>query len=113
MPIEDISARRTSTRWAREKGKLSSVYSEYTCQRLTSISFRLLPQQLRYLLRPGILDVLRHALQHPGVIRLALPEPNLKFGRRVTRVCGQTNVRGLDAVLVDVDVQILGRKQER
>lgn len=73
----------------------------------TSISFRLLPEQLGDLLGPGVLDVLRHALQHPGVVRLAFPKPYFELGGRVAGVRGQSYIRGLDAVLVNVDVQIL------
>jgi len=58
----------------------------------TSVSFRLLPEQLGDLLGPGIFNILRHALQHPRVIRFSFPEPNLELGGRIARVRCEANI---------------------
>jgi len=90
--MEDISARRTSA-----KGKVFVTNINFYTQisvlaPQTSVSFRLLPEQLGDLLGPGIFNILRHALQHPRVIWLSFPEPNLELGGRIARVRCEANI---------------------
>jgi len=92
MPIEDISARRTSAE-VKVFVMNVNVYTKISSSATqTSVSFRLLPEQLGDLLGPGIFNILRHALQHPRVIWLSLPEPNLELGGRIARVRCEANI---------------------
>lgn len=77
---------------------------------LTSVSKRLFPQKITEFLGPGLLDILARALQRVRVAGFPLAEPDLELGRRVRDDSGQADVRRLDAVFVDVDIEILKRR---
>jgi hypothetical protein len=57
-----------------------------------------------------MLDFLVHALQRPRVAGLSLPKPELKFRWRVLDIGSQSDVGRLDAVLVDVNVEVLNER---
>jgi hypothetical protein len=78
----------------------------------TSVSERLFPQKIAELLGPGFLDVLAGALQRVSVAGFSLAEPDFKFRGRVGNDGRQSYIRRFDAVLVDVDVEILRGRWE-
>lgn len=88
IPIDDISAMRTSICETRVtvSGERKLFAQQWSL--ITSVPFRLLPQKLWDFFCPGVFDVFVHALQSPRVAWFTLPEPNLKL-------CGGiANVRG-------------------
>lgn len=109
IPIDDISSSRISA----QKGELAGETPLIILLRhktLTSIFSGLHPQETGKLLRPRVLYILRHTLKCPRVIALSFPEPDLELCRRVAHMGRQTYVGRLNAVLVNVEVQILRKR---
>lgn len=85
------------------------LFSGQVCHRwrITSVSKRLFPQKIAKFLGPGLLDILARALERVRVARFPLAEPDLEFRGRIRDNGGQTDVRRLNAMFVDVNVKIL------
>jgi len=74
---------------------------------ITSIPECLLPEDAAKIFHPSLLDIRMGGFHHNCLIRLPLPEPDLKAGARVAHLGRESNIGRLHTLFIDVNIQIL------
>ena len=79
---------------------------------VTSVPQSLFPQQSGNIVDPGFLDFRVGRFQDDGLVRLPLPEPDFEARLGIADLGRESNVGRFHALLVDVNVQILWKRQQ-